>query len=176
MTKWWKEDNGNQPRKLGLATEKLLRTIATADTGEGVHFKWLPGDRFQLVGTNYRVSKRTFHPLYDEYMGDNPTNGPLVEETSASVGFYVKVTDAGRAWIKLRDEGQIPGMDKKVAKVATTPPSAERALASALETDRGLFQGAPELRPNEARLAASRARKTAQEFRDKAIESRSRGD
>lgn len=133
MTRWWKEDNGNQPRRLGKASETLLRTIAQHDTGKGVHFKWESGGFFRLIGAAYRVKRTTFHPLYDEYQGDNPTNRPLLDETPADVGMFVFITEAGRAWLKLRDKGEIPGLSSPAPRIIARPPSPEVFLASALE-------------------------------------------
>ncbi|OEV14070.1 hypothetical protein [Streptomyces nanshensis] len=62
--------------------------------GQGVEFTYKKGGSLSLPGTGYRVKTSTFHPFFDEYIGDAPTNGPLVRTIGG--GRYTHITAAGR--------------------------------------------------------------------------------
>ncbi|MGW3563575.1 hypothetical protein ACWDSL_06680 [Streptomyces sp. NPDC000941] len=88
------------------ASEKLLRTIAQHDQGDGVPFEWLPRGRYRLVGTSYIVSQRTFYPL---------TGNGLVTD-SGSDDAPVRITEAGRQCIAQHQPR------RRVVTAETSPP------------------------------------------------------
>ncbi|MEU9355031.1 hypothetical protein AB0D65_29555 [Streptomyces griseoloalbus] len=77
------------PADFTPAVETLLRTIHAQGDG-GASFIWQTGGYYRLVGTEYRVARRTFFPL---------TGGGYVEDNNDDSA-PVKLTTKGHEWIE----------------------------------------------------------------------------
>ncbi|MGW1409455.1 hypothetical protein [Streptomyces sp. NPDC002403] len=98
------------------AAEKLLRALARADKGDGVHVRYLSRGRYYWDASGAAYNRASFYPLYD---------AKLLAGWDGDGGF-VRVTEAGRQLLTDLDAAAKPKREKKPPNPES--PAAIRAL------------------------------------------------
>ncbi|MCX4863497.1 MULTISPECIES: hypothetical protein [unclassified Streptomyces] len=104
------------PVQLTPAAEKLLRALARADKGDGVHVRYLSRGRYHWGSSSAAYNRASFYPLFEAALlsGWDGEDDP------------VRVTDTGRQLLTDLDAAAKPKREKKPPNPES--PAAIRAL------------------------------------------------